>query len=194
MTASRAPLSLVKRAEAPDAEVLARVAAGEVSALGTLYDRYCHDVRRVLARIGVAPGDLDDLVQECFLEVVRSARNYDGRANAKPWLAGLAVNLARRHRRSLGVFLRNLSSFAREPSTPSSSPEEHLSDARAGRDAMRALDALSTKKREVFALVVLEGMPGEEAARALGIPVATVWTRLHHARRELRAALEAEES
>lgn len=187
-------LSLVKRAGAADPEILAMVAGGDVTALGVLYDRYASDVRRVLVRLGANEGDLDDLVQETFLEVVRCAKNYDGRANAKPWLIGLAINQVRRHRRSLGVILRNLSAFAREPSPPSASPEEDLAGARAAHDAKRALDKLSAKKREVFALVVLENMSGEEAARVLGIPVATVWTRLHHARRELRAALERRES
>jgi RNA polymerase sigma-70 factor (ECF subfamily) len=54
----------------------------------------------------------------------------------------------------------------------------------------RALFELSPKKREVFVLVALEGLSGEEVATTLGIPVNTVWTRLHHARSELRHALE----
>jgi RNA polymerase sigma-70 factor (ECF subfamily) len=53
-----------------------------------------------------------------------------------------------------------------------------------------ALETLSDKKREVFVLVNLEGVSSEEVASALGIPVATVWTRLHHARKALRAALD----
>jgi RNA polymerase sigma-70 factor (ECF subfamily) len=46
----------------------------------------------------------------------------------------------------------------------------------------------------VFVLVTLEGMSGEEASAVLGIPINTVWTRLHHARRALRAALEEAET
>ena len=56
--------------------------------------------------------------------------------------------------------------------------------------AANALAELSAKKREVFVMVALEGVPPEAAAEALGIPIRTVWTRLHHARRELRARLE----
>jgi RNA polymerase sigma-70 factor (ECF subfamily) len=43
-------------------------------------------------------------------------------------------------------------------------------------------------------MVVIERLPGEAVAQALGIPVGTVWTRLHHARRELRALLGEDES
>ncbi len=58
----------------------------------------------------------------------------------------------------------------------------------------RALAALSPKKREVIVLVTIEGLSGEEVASLLAIPVATVWTRLHHARRELSLAVFEEES
>ena len=46
----------------------------------------------------------------------------------------------------------------------------------------------------VFVMIVIEGAPGEEVAAALGLPLATVWTRLHHARRELREHLKESES
>jgi RNA polymerase sigma-70 factor (ECF subfamily) len=68
-------------------------------------------------------------------------------------------------------------------------PERRLVLSVEGARAQRALSRLSAKKREVFVLVALEGMSGAEVANALHIPVATVWTRLHHARLELRAAL-----
>jgi RNA polymerase sigma-70 factor (ECF subfamily) len=178
------------RAEAPDADLLARVRGGDVSALGVLYDRYAEDVRRVLVRLGVPERDVDDMLQETFLDVVRGAKNYDGRANARPWLVGLAVNWVRRRRRSVRVLVRRLASFEEEPTTAPTTPEDEAAGAIAAAKARAALDALSQKKREVFVLVVMEGLPGEEVARLLDIPVATVWTRLHHARRELRAALE----
>ena len=59
--------------------------------------------------------------------------------------------------------------------------------------AGEALASLSEKKREVVVLVTIEGMSGEEVAALLGIPVATVWTRLHHARREMSARMLEEE-
>jgi RNA polymerase sigma-70 factor (ECF subfamily) len=69
-------------------------------------------------------------------------------------------------------------------------PPDDLEICALARRAERALDALSVKKREAFVLVALEGLTGEEAAIAMNVPVATVWTRLHHARRDLRDALE----
>jgi RNA polymerase sigma-70 factor (ECF subfamily) len=56
----------------------------------------------------------------------------------------------------------------------------------------RAIVALSDKKRAVFVLVEIEGLSAEEVGRSLEVPAATVRTRLFHARRELKAALERE--
>jgi RNA polymerase sigma-70 factor (ECF subfamily) len=61
------------------------------------------------------------------------------------------------------------------------------------RRLQRAIDKLSDKKREVFVLITVEGLSGQDAAEVLNIPVNTVWTRLHHARLELRAAVEEDE-
>lgn len=175
-----------------DADVLARIAGGDLSALGALFDRHGQAVRRLLERLGIPAGDLDDLVQLTFLDAVSAASKYDGRPDAKPWISGLALVTARRHRRSGYRMLARLRHWALEPRiTQACSPADAFELQEAAADARRALEKLPAKKREVFVLVVLQGMSGEEAARALEIPVATVWTRLHHARRELRRALEA---
>lgn len=187
------PAARPKRVEATDPELIARIRGGDVSAVGVLYDRYGQDVRRVLGRLGVAPADIDDIVQDTFVELVRCAKNYDGRANAKPWLIGLAINWVRRRRRSVQVLLKNLAAWGCEPVPATPTPEETTSSADAASRARRALDALSEKKREAFVLVVMEGLSGEQVATMLDVPVATVWTRLHHARRELREALQSEE-
>ncbi|MGZ3421559.1 MAG: RNA polymerase sigma factor [Polyangiales bacterium] len=180
--------------EAPDPEVIARVRAGETSALGVLFDRYHRDVRRVVARLGVPAADVDDVVQATFLAVLRASATYDGRASAKPWIVGLAVMHVRRHRRSLSRLAARFRAWALEPTTQPTTPEESATTNERIERTRRALDALSTKKREVLVLVTIEGLSGEEAAAVLGVPVATVWTRLHHARRELEAAVFEEES
>lgn len=179
-----------------DPVLFARMRDGDIAALGVLYDRYDADVRRLISRLGVAAGDVDDLVQLTFLDAMRSAGHYDGRASGKTWLCGIAVNIVRRHRRSVSRLLRRLTAWATEPPDERAhdTPERDAVLSEAARRAQRALERLSDKKRQVFVLVALEGLSGEEVAAALGIPVATVWTRLHHARRELRESLSREES
>lgn len=182
--------------EGTDARLFERMRDGDMGALGLLFDRYARDVRRVISRLGVASADVDDLVQLTFLEAMRAAEQYDGRAVAKPWLSGIAVIMVRRHRRSLGRLLRRLAEWGKERDVDKQ--EQNQGDAyethEMAHKAEEALAKLSPKKREVFILVVLEGLPGEQVASALSIPVATVWTRLHHARLDLRELLAEEAS
>ena len=174
-----------------DAELVAGVASGQLEALGELFDRYEADVRRFLARLGVTPSDADDLVQATFLELLRAAVRFDPALSVKGFLFGLATILVRRHRRSLSRRAAMLFAFrSTAANEPAPSADGSFETDEQLRRFQRALERLSSKKREVFALVVLEGVSGDEVARSLAIPVNTVWTRLHHARRELRQALE----
>jgi RNA polymerase sigma factor (sigma-70 family) len=180
--------------DATDAEILARIHGGEIGALGALYDRYDGDARRVVARLGVPSSDVDDVVQLTFLDVLGAAARYDGRESARSWLLGLAVMQVRRRRRSFARVLAKAVAWGREPSPSPPTPEESSATSQRAERVRRALEALSPKKREVLVLVTIEGLSGEEVARLLEIPVATVWTRLHHARRELSARVFEEES
>jgi RNA polymerase sigma-70 factor (ECF subfamily) len=178
-----------------DPELLSRIAAGDLESLGTLYDRYARDVRTFLLRLGVRQSELDDVVQQSFLEVVRAAKNFDGRPCARPWLLGVSATMVRRGRRSFARTVSRLKLWtkASEGARPVT-PAESLEGEEARLRAAAALDALSDSKREAFVLVVLEGASGEEAAAALGVSVNTIWTRVHHARAELRAKLLGDDS
>lgn len=178
-----------------DAELLGAVASGNLDALGELFDRHEPDVRRYIARLGVPAGDVDDLVQVTFLEVVRAAERFDPAHPARSWLLGIATVMVRRHRRSLGRALARLLGLSEVPRAPDPARPDQLYELdESTRRLHAAFSRLSTKKREVFVLCTFEGLSGPEVARALGIPVNTVWTRLHHARQELFAALAESEA
>jgi RNA polymerase sigma-70 factor (ECF subfamily) len=176
-----------------DPELLSRIAQGDLASLGELYDRYAVDVRRFVGRVGaraVQACEVDDLVQSTFLLVIGAGHGYDGRVAARPWLLGLAANVVRQHRRSVTRLARKVAAWAAEPKPHGGpSPADVLAAKEAGARAQRAIESLPWKKRVVFLMVVVEGVSGEQAAVALGIPLATVWTRLHHARRDIRRLL-----
>jgi RNA polymerase sigma-70 factor (ECF subfamily) len=177
-----------------DRELVAAVATGDLEGLGELFDRHAPDLRRYFVRLGAPNGDVDDLIQATFLEVVRAAPRFDPTYPARAWLFGIATWMWRRHRRSLGRAATRLAAWAGlSKGHLAPSPAELFEGDEASRRFQRAFAALSDKKREVFTLVTLEGFSGEEAARTLGVPVNTIWTRLHHARLELRRALEEDE-
>jgi RNA polymerase sigma factor (sigma-70 family) len=177
-----------------DADLLATIAAGNLEALGELFDRYEPDVRRYVARLGMTRSDVDDLVQSTFLEVMRAAERFDPKLPARSWLLGIATVMVRRHRRSLGRSLARLLTWTNAPRAPGPARPDELYECDESTLRLQAAFArLSTKKREVFVLCTFEGLSGPEVARALDIPVNTVWTRLHHARQELFAAVDETE-
>lgn len=175
-----------KREAASDADLMARLATGEIGALGELYDRHHEPVRRFVARATGGAEDVDDLVQATFLAAAKSAARYDGRASCRPWLVGIAVQHLRRRRHAFGRLLAAFASFRRTGAS-SVDPRGALS---ARTDIDRALGKLSEPKRIAFLMAEVEGFTCPEIAEALGVPVGTVWTRLHAARQELRASLE----
>ena len=173
---------------ASDPEILARLANGEIGALGELYDRHHEPVRRFLARATSDAEDVDDLVSATFLAAAKSAARFDGRAACRPWLLGIAAQYLRRRRQSFGRWLKALSSLSRIQAN-AFDPRSAL---QARNDVDRALREISEAQRVTFLMAEVEGLTCPEIAEALGIPVGTVWTRLHAARRNLRAVLETE--
>jgi RNA polymerase sigma factor (sigma-70 family) len=173
-----------------DEGLVAAVAGGDLSSLGVLFDRHAQGVRRFIGRLGVAPSDVDDLTQTTFLLLLEAARSFRGGPSARPWLLGLATNVARRHRRSTIRMAARIAAWASERyASGPPTPGEALDVQERAVRAAHALMLLSPKKREVFVMVAMEAVPAEVAADLLGIPLGTVWTRLHHARRELQAHL-----
>ncbi|MBL8715762.1 MAG: RNA polymerase sigma factor [Myxococcales bacterium] len=181
----------VETPEQSDAELLAIVAGGQLSALGRLYDRHHAAVLRFAGRASRNEADAEDVTHTTFLTVARIAGTYDGRASCRPWLLGIAARHLSERRRAGARFHRFLDRlFGAEPPTPA--PEPALEAREALHGVTAALDAMSFEKRVVVLLFEVEGLSGEEIAANLSIPVGTVWTRLHAARKELAAKLPEE--
>ena len=111
MTLRRLPTERAAGDGASDAALMSRLAGGETSALGALYDRHQASVRRFLARATADAGDVDDLLHATFLAAGNSAARYDGRASCRPWLIGIAAQHLKRRHRALGRFLALLGSL-----------------------------------------------------------------------------------
>lgn len=168
-----------------DATDLARVAAGEVGALGGVYDRHSATVLGFAGR-AVGASDAEDVLQMTFVRAARIAGAFDAtRGTARSWLIGIAARIVMERRRS---FFRQARAFL-GLETVNAGRLVHAPDGER-LDVVAALHALSPEKRVVVLLAEVEGFKCEEIAQMLGIPIGTVWTRLHHARRRLRASLE----
>jgi RNA polymerase sigma-70 factor (ECF subfamily) len=180
--------------EDADAEALRRLSRGEISAMAPIYDRHHVAVYKFVARITGNGSDAEDVVHATFLTAAKRAGTFDGRASCRPWLLGIAARLVQRRRRSMARFGRMLVDLAMNlRGAQVADPTELL----AARDQLtrveRAFDQLSEAKRAVLLLAEIEGMSCEQIALALEIPIGTVWTRLHHARRQLANTLHKTE-
>lgn len=168
--------------------ILDRWRNGDRRAFTELFRTYRKLVYGVLFNLMPGDPELDDVVQTAFLEVFRSLNTFEGRSKLSSWVARVALHVGYHH-------LRRKKSrppdYRTEPmpgtlldesvaSDPSLGPER----AEAVRRVQLILEHLSPKKREVFILNDLQGMPQEQVAEVVGTSVATVRTRLFHARRE----------
>lgn len=188
-TKKLARVSAPREVARPDPELMLAIARGELAALGTVYDRYQSDLLRFFHRMGLGESDADDLLHETFIRLIRAARLYDGRPSARGFLIGIAAKQIRSRRRSLGRLGEILRAFAAELSPRLVAPQVDGGGQEERARIEHALGRLTAEKRMAFVMVEGEGMSAEEVASILGIPIATVWTRLHHARKELRKSL-----
>jgi RNA polymerase sigma-70 factor (ECF subfamily) len=177
---------------ATDFSLLERCRAGEPLAWKALYEAHFDFVYRVARRLGTPEGEVEDVCQEVFLVVFRRFRSF-GEGRLTTWLYRITANVVsgrHRHRRVRQVVDRVLASVGLAPAAVVRSPEGALAS-RQDQERVRAvLERMAPKKREVFALYELEGLSGDEIAARVGCPLDTVWTRLHHARRDFKRMAE----
>lgn len=175
-----------------DRELIERSARGDGAALGALFRRHHVSVYRYLSRLATTdPSALDDLVQQTFLELARSASRVDGSVSVRAWLFGIAANVARHYARSEVRRKRALAGVS-ELMTDTALFETPERDAERRELTLRiakCVSELPEHLREVFVACEVEQLPGTEVARSLGIPEGTLWRRLHESRKLLLGKL-----
>jgi RNA polymerase sigma-70 factor (ECF subfamily) len=180
----------------PPPDLVARCQQGDKDALGELYRLYRAEVARNLHRM-LGPGriDLEDVLQEVFIEVFRSISRFRGDSKVSTWLYRVCVNVAlqRLRKRKRRAEVSAEISVVETPLDGGETPERALDNRRRLDAVYGILDELSPKKRVVFILHEIEGREPKEIAGIVGAPVLTVRTRLHYARKEFyaRAARDA---
>jgi RNA polymerase sigma-70 factor (ECF subfamily) len=156
-----------------------------------LFKRHRQDVARLIFRMTGSSPDLEDILQEVFIEVHRNLPLCRGESEFTIWLQTVTVNVLH------GRAARKGPQIVQSPAGPAQSGVHLASDEDAARlDRMRAfrrlLERLAEKKRTVFLLHELEGLSPAKIAQVMGSHVLTVRTRLFYARRELAAMLKDE--
>lgn len=151
-----------------------------------IYERWFDDVVGWLYALGAPMSETEDLAQEIFLVVRRKLPHFDG-GNLAGWLYRIAQLTVRDHRRR--AWFRNLVlrrqevDFSKMPHG-TSSPARSYETAETRHRFQMMVSKMSEKLRTTFVMFEVEGYSGEEIARIQDIPLGTVWTRLHRARKE----------
>lgn len=186
--------------ESTDAEIIAR-SRDRPEEFATLYQRRARAVfSYVASRLG---GDAaEDITSATFLVALERLDRYDTSVpNALPWLLGIATRLIRRHRRDE---IATWKALAREGAAAGFDRDGDVIDqdrtdvdaqidaANAARRIAGAVASLAQRDRDVLALTAWSDLDSAGIADALGIPEGTVRSRLHRARRILRAHLDAD--
>ena len=182
---------------ATEDELVARVAGGDVAAIEPLVVVYAPAVRRLAAVIASRPSEVEDIVQETFLAVLRGAATYKpGVSSVRAWLFAIARNTARRgHRREREepslVDDASLWSLGLAAGLGADSPDGHLREQESAEELARVIASLEQPDREVLVLRDIEGLGLRDAADVLGMSLAATKSRLHRARLRFMAALRA---
>jgi len=180
--------------ELSDRALMSAVAEGDRAALGALYDRFYADVGRFVGRL-IQGSSLEaaDLVQNTFLEAYRSAPRFRGTSSVRTWLFGIASNLTRDAFRKLGRHKKALDVLESVPQRRASTePPEALERERRRERLGQAIAKLPPALKEAYVSCVLEEIPIKEAAKLLRVREASLYRRLHDARKTLRTLLSEE--
>ncbi|MEV4890583.1 RNA polymerase sigma factor [Nonomuraea sp. NPDC055795] len=183
----------LRRQEAPALEdsAIIRASLREPERFAELFDRHAAVLHRyVVRRLG--PDHAEDVVAETFTRAFEKRRRYAfDRSEALPWLYGITTNIIGTHRRAE---VRGYRALARTGEDPVAAAFDERVVARVSASATRerlaaALAKLGRGERDVLLLIAWGDLSYEETARALGVPLGTVRSRLSRARRKVADAL-----
>jgi RNA polymerase sigma-70 factor (ECF subfamily) len=176
-------------ATAPDASsdvtLVNRIAAGDKHAMQALFARHRTPVYRWLLRFVSDETLAEDLLSEVFLDVWREAAGrFEGRSSVSTWLMAIArfKALSARGRRTDAELDEKIEATVADTAN---SPEAALQEKNRSELLQSALTRLTLEHREVIDLVYYHEKSVDECAKILGIPAATVKTRMFYARKKL---------
>lgn len=174
---------------------MARAAEGDRDARRELFERYREAAFRVAVRITGNEQDGLDVVQDAFIKAFESLASLERVAGIKTWLLRIvnnrALDLLRRRKVRLAVSLEGDDEQAPAPAVAADGdgPGRGLERAETETRIREAIEMLPPEQKSVFALYAAGDLTYGQIAEVVGIPIGTVMSRIHHARRRLREML-----
>ena len=196
------PTELARPACPADEAVWARAAAaGDKAAFARLVEKHKQSVYGLCFRLLGAGEEARDAAQEAFVRSYTGIREFDPRQPFAAWVLRIArnhcIDLLRRRRPTLALAAEGRGDDGPETGVApelqdhfAQSGEQAVQEEEAQRDLDKAVAALPPRYREVIALFHVQHKSYAEIAATLGVPMGTVMTWLHRARKELKAQLK----
>lgn len=179
-----------------DREVVRRVQAGDSEAFGILVEKYKRKAFRLAFGVLRDQEEALDASQEAFIKAFRSLPKFKGDSAFYTWLFRITMNVALDRRRQRATRAKSLGAddvapeeWERTAVSPDVGPDEEAASAERRARIGQALQTLSEQHRSIIILSDIEGLSYREIAEVLDIPMGTVMSRLHNARKRLRQAL-----
>jgi RNA polymerase sigma-70 factor (ECF subfamily) len=174
---------------ASDEVLIGRIANGDRLAMQVLFARHHVRVYRFILRLVRNEATAEDLVSEVFLDVWRQAGKFEGRSAASTWMLSIArfkalSALRRKSEQELD------DAMAETIVDDADDPQASLQKKETGDVLRQAISTLSAEHREIIDLVYYHEKSVEEVAQIVGIPAATVKTRMFYARKKLGELLK----
>jgi RNA polymerase sigma-70 factor (ECF subfamily) len=179
-----------------DREVVRRIQAGETEAFEVLVEKYKRKTFRLAYGVLRDQEEALDVAQEAFVKAFRSLPKFKGESAFYTWLFRITMNVALDRKRQRAARARSLGTedvppeeWERTAVATDTSPDDEAVSAQRRARIGRALESLPEHHRSIIILSDIEGLSYREIAEVLAIPMGTVMSRLHNARKRLREAL-----
>ncbi len=156
-----------------------------------LYSRHFNTVYRLIAKIVLEEGVAEELTQDTFMKASQHIGTFRNHSSFKTWVCRIGVNLANGHVRRV-ITARGHAETLRtdaESSTSPTSPRDSLFWKEETMRVSQAMERLAPELRTSLVLTVIEGLEPVEAARIQGCSRATLYWRVHQARKQLKAEM-----
>lgn len=178
------------RDEAVLLALVERIKQNDLTAFERLYRLTREDAARTLFHLVGRRTDVEDLLQETYLRLLKAVKSFRGESRFRTFLYRVCANVALSHLRWRRRRPEDSMDEVPEQVSHAAGPEDEAFRRQAQRLVEEALEGLTAKKRIVFVYHELCGMGPEEIAEVVGSSPNTVRSRLHHARLEFHEAMQ----
>ena len=173
--------------------------AGDKNAFAELMSAYRKPVYSYLVRCGLDKSSRDDLFQDIFFKIHKSAKSYDPSARLSPWIFTIALNTVRNHIRNQKPNQSHLSLCLDETTElhlvdESPTPEKITQSKHMMNWLQQAIGDLPQAQADALNLTIIKGMKLNDAANILKLPLSTIKTHVRRARQNLLTAYQKHDS